>query len=304
MKLLYKYRNGNYNVLIFDDGTKVRQTNESVWKPYFAENIDIKLTNKCTGTNCVYCHEGSEPNGKNGDILNLKFFDTLHEGQEVALGGGNIFEHPDLLALLEKLKNKHIICNITVNQFHFFKYLALIKTLIKDKLVYGVGVSLNYPTQQLIDTLKEPIFKNVVIHTINGILTKEQVEKLKNNNLKLLILGYKHLRRGDDYFNKEKDLIEKNQKWLEDNISELFSHFKVVSFDNLALEQLNMQNKLDKNTWEECYMGDDGTTTFYIDCVNKQFAQSSTSLLDKRYPLLDNIDDMFKVIVRNKIEGE
>ena len=304
MELLYKYRNGNYNVLIFDDGTKVRQTNESVWKPYFAENIDIKLTNKCTGTNCVYCHEGSEPNGKNGDILNLKFFDTLHEGQEVALGGGNIFEHPDLLALLEKLKNKHIICNITVNQFHFFKYLALIKTLIKDKLVYGVGVSLNYPTQQLIDTLKEPIFKNVVIHTINGILTKEQVEKLKNNNLKLLILGYKHLRRGDDYFNKEKDLIEKNQKWLEDNISELFSHFKVVSFDNLALEQLNMQNKLDKNTWEECYMGDDGTTTFYIDCVNKQFAQSSTSLLDKRYPLLDNIDDMFKVIVRNKIEGE
>ena len=48
-------------------------------------------------------------------------------------------------------------------------------------------------------------------------------------------------------------------------------------------------------------MGDDGTTTFYIDCVNKQFAQSSTSLLDKRYPLLDNIDDMFKVIIENKI---
>ena len=301
MELLYKYRNGNYNVLIFDDGTKVRQANDDTWKPAFAENIDIKLTNKCTGTNCAYCHEGSKPNGENGDILNLKFFDTLHEGQEVALGGGNIFEHTDLLALLEKLKNKHIICNITVNQFHFFKYLDLIKTLIKDKLVYGVGVSLNYPTQQLIDTLKEPIFKNVVIHTINGILTKEQVEKLKNNNLKLLILGYKHLRRGDEYFNKEKDLIEKNQKWLEDTILELFNHFKVVSFDNLALEQLNMQDKLDKNIWEDCYMGDDGTTTFYIDCVNKQFAQSSTSLLDKRYPLLDNIDDMFKVITENKI---
>lgn len=301
MELLYKYRNGNYNVLIFDDGTKVRQTNESVWKPDFAENIDIKLTNKCTGTNCVYCHEGSGPNGKNGDILNLKFFDTLHEGQEVALGGGNIFEHPDLLALLEKLKNKHIICNITVNQFHFFKYLDLIKTLIKDKLVYGVGVSLNYPTQQLIDTLKEPIFKNVVIHTINGILTKEQVEKLKNNNLKLLILGYKHLRRGDDYFNKEKALIEKNQKWLKDNIISLMGHFNVISFDNLALEQLDMKSKLSETTWNKLYMGDDGTTTFYIDCVNKQFAQSSTSLFDKRYPLLDNIDDMFKVIIENKI---
>lgn len=304
MNLLYKYRNGNYNVLIFDDGTKVRQTNESVWKPDFAENIDIKLTDKCTGTNCTYCHEGSGPNGKNGDILNLKFFDTLHEGQEVALGGGNVFEHPDLLVLLEKLKNKHIICNITVNQFHFFKYLDLIKTLIKDKFVYGVGVSLNYPTQQLIDTLKESIFKNVVIHTINGILTKEQVEKLKNNNLKLLILGYKHLRRGDDYFNKEKDLIEKNQKWLKDNIMSLMGHFNVISFDNLALEQLDMKSKMSEAARNKLYMGDDGTTTFYIDCVNKQFAQSSTSLLDKRYPLLDNIDDMFKVITENKIEGE
>ena len=53
MELLYKYKNGNYNVLIFDDGTKVRQTNESVWKPDFAENIDIKITDKCDG-NCSF----------------------------------------------------------------------------------------------------------------------------------------------------------------------------------------------------------------------------------------------------------
>ena len=190
---------------------------------------------------------------------------------------------------------------MTLNQMHFVSHLEEVKDLIKNKLIYGLGVSLVYPTDKLLEILKESIFKNVVIHTINGILTEEQVEKLKNNNLKLLILGYKHLRRGDDYFNKEKDLIEKNQKWLKDNILELFNHFKVVSFNNLALEQLNMQDKLDKNIWEEYYMGDDGTTTFYIDCVNKQFAQSSTSLLDKRYPLLDNIDDMFKVITKNKI---
>lgn len=299
MNLLYKYRNGNYNVLIFDDGTKVRQTNESVWKPAFAENIDIKITDKCDG-NCSFCFEGCTPNGKHGDLLNLKFWDTLHKGQEVAING-NDFSHPDLIPLLKKLSKQGIIVNMTLNQMHFMGHLEEVKDLIKNKLIYGLGVSLVYPTDKLLEILKEPNFKNVVIHTINGILTKEQVEKLKNNNLKLLILGYKHLRRGDDYFNKEKDLIEKNQKWLEDNILELFSHFKVVSFDNLALEQLNMQDKLDKNIWEEYYMGDDGTTTFYIDCVNKQFAQSSTSELDKRYPLLDNIDDMFQVITANKI---
>ena len=299
MELLYKYKNGNYNVLIFDDGTKVRQTNESVWKPDFAENIDIKITDKCDG-NCSFCFEGCTPNGKHGELLDLKFWDTLHKGQEVAINGNDL-SHPDLIPLLKKLSKQGIIVNMTLNQMHFMGHLEEVKDLIKNKLIYGLGVSLVYPTDKLLEILKESIFKNVVIHTINGILTEEQVEKLKNNNLKLLILGYKHLRRGDDYFNKEKDLIEKNQKWLKDNILELFNHFKVVSFDNLALEQLNMQDKLDKNIWEEYYMGDDGTTTFYIDCVNKQFAQSSTSLLDKRYPLLDNIDDMFKVITKNKI---
>ena len=299
MELLYKYKNGNYNVLIFDDGTKVRQTNESVWKPDFAENIDIKITDKCDG-NCSFCFEGCTPNGKHGELLDLKFWDTLHKGQEVAINGNDL-SHPDLIPLLKKLSKQGIIVNMTLNQMHFVSHLEEVKDLIKNKLIYGLGVSLVYPTDKLLEILKESIFKNVVIHTINGILTEEQVEKLKNNNLKLLILGYKHLRRGDDYFNKEKDLIEKNQKWLKDNILELFNHFKVVSFDNLALEQLNMQDKLDKNIWEEYYMGDDGTTTFYIDCVNKQFAQSSTSLLDKRYPLLDNIDDMFKVITKNKI---
>lgn len=43
-------------------------------------------------------------------------------------------------------------------------------------------------------------------------------------------------------------------------------------------------------------MGDDGTSTFYIDCVNEEFAKSSTTPLDKRHKLLDNVDEMFKVI--------
>ena len=41
-------------------------------------------------------------------------------------------------------------------------------------------------------------------------------------------------------------------------------------------------------------MGDDGTHTMYIDLVKKQFAKTSTSI--KGYDLLDNIDDMFKII--------
>ena len=37
-------------------------------------------------------------------------------------------------------------------------------------------------------------------------------------------------------------------------------------------------------------------STNYIEMVNRQFARSATAPFDKRYPLLDSVDDMFEVI--------
>ena len=45
-KILGKYRNGNYSVCIFDDGTKIRKTDDDEFCPDFAENIDLKITDK------------------------------------------------------------------------------------------------------------------------------------------------------------------------------------------------------------------------------------------------------------------
>jgi len=49
--------------------------------------------------------------------------------------------------------------------------------------------------------------------------------------------------------------------------------------------------------WNEFYMGDDGTMTYYIDMVERKFARSSTAAFDKRYDLLDSVDDMFQKIL-------
>lgn len=47
MNLLGQYQNGNYNVSIYDDGTKIRETNEDIFISSFPECIDLKITNKC-----------------------------------------------------------------------------------------------------------------------------------------------------------------------------------------------------------------------------------------------------------------
>lgn len=291
------YKNGNYIINInLLDGTKIRMTKDDDFIPSFAENMDIKITDYCD-RNCKYCFEGSNINGKHADILNEKFINTLHPYQEVALGGGDVTSHPDLIPFLYKLKELKVITNITINQIHFEQKEKIIKELIRNKLIYGLGVSLVNPTEKFITKIKQ--YPNAVIHVINGILTSSDIDLLSNHDLKILILGYKQLRRGNEWFNKDYNNIKNNQLWLKNNLKDILKKFKVVSFDNLAIEQLQVHNILTDKSWDSFYMGDDGNFTYYIDMVNRKYAKSSTADFDKRYNLLNSVDDMF-VNIRNE----
>lgn len=294
MNLLGIYKNGNMRTRIFSDGTKVRETEDDEFIPDFAENMDIKISNYCD-IGCKFCHEGSTKNGKHGDILNQKFIETLHPYQEVALGGGDATSHPDLIPFLHKLKDRKIIVNMTVNQRHFEQKQELIKKLVDEKLIYGLGVSLVNPTDEFISLIQQ--YPNAVIHVINGILKPSDVEMLSDKNLKILILGYKQLRRGGDWYSEDHENITVKQMWLKENLVNIIEHFKVVSFDNLAIEQLEVQRLMSQEEWDEFYMGDDGSMTYYIDMVEQKFARSSTADFDKRYDLLNSVDEMFKKIV-------
>lgn len=296
MELLGRYKNGNVITTIYSDGTKERFTYDDEFHPVYAENMDIKICNRCD-RGCPWCHEGSTPDGKLGDIMNEKFIDTLHPYQEVALGGGNVLEHPDLIPFLYKLKDRKVIPNITLNQKHFEYSIDLVDDLISNKLIYGIGISLENPTTEFIEKAKR--FPNAVIHVINGIVDGLQISMMADQDLKILILGYKNLRRGANFISREHVEVKAHQYWLYKNLPDLINKFAVVSFDNLAIEQLAIKerwNEFSDKPWDEFYAGDDGVNTYYIDMVEREFARSSTADFDKRYDLLDDVDEMFKAI--------
>lgn len=290
MNIIGRYQNGNYTVTILSDGTKIRENDLDNLTPAFAENCDVKITDRCDG-GCEYCYEGCTPHGKHGDLLNPKFLETLHPYTELAINGNDL-SHPDLVPFMHKMKEKKVILNMTVNQRHFEEHYGTIKKWIDDKLIYGLGISLREPTEEFVNKVKS--IPNAVIHTINGILTPEDYEVLKDNGLKILILGYKQLRRGSAYYALSYFNIQMLQSWLYNNLKEMLNHFDVVSFDNLAIEQLDVKRLLGKEQWDEFYMGDDGKYTFYIDMVEGVFGKNSLST--ERYPIMDNIDDMFKKV--------
>ena len=296
LKLLGVYKNGNYSVKILSDGTKIRETNDDEFIPSFAENCDVKITDKCDG-GCPFCYEGCTPNGKHGDILNPKFLDTLHPYTELAINGNDL-SHPDLTSFMHKMREKKIILNMTVNQIHFERHFDTIKEWIEEGLIYGLGVSLREPTDEFVEKITQ--FPNAVIHVINGVVSVYDLARLADYDLKILILGYKHLRRGESYYEQNDESVNALQEDLDKYLFPQIicnDWFKVVSFDNLAIKQLNVQKHLPKSAWEEFYMGDDGGFIFYIDMVDGTFGKNS--LATERYPIMDNIDDMF-----NKIKGE
>ena len=291
MKRLTKYQNGNLVTELFSDGTRIRTTMDDEFYPVFAENVDVQVSNRCDH-GCPMCYANCTKNGAFGKLTGWKFLDTLHPGTEMAVNL-NFPMANDLIDFLRHVRSKGVFPNVTINQDHFIQHEDVIQKLYKEKLIYGLGVSLTNPTEEFIEKIKR--YPNAVIHVINGIFSVNQYDMLKDNGLKILILGYKEIGRGVDYKHENyKSVIEKDL-WLSIDIPDLIKHFKVVSFDNLALEQLDVRRLLSDDEWNEFYGGDDGTFTFFINLVDGYFAKNSLS--DIHYPIGDKtMDEMFKVI--------
>jgi len=229
---------------------------------------------------------------KHGDILNAKFIDTLRPYTEIAIGGGNPLSHPDLEEFLGKLKARNVIANMTVNQKHFMEELSRIRRLTDEKLIYGLGISYNVYDEDCIDEVLK--FPNAVLHVINGLTNTKMLQKisaLSDGQLKLLILGYKEFRRGKEHHSQQ---VEAWKHEMFRMLPVIIKGFKVVSFDNLAIDQLDVKRLLNKEQWEQFYQGDEGQSSMYIDAVNRKFAINSMS--EQTFDLLDSIDDMFAVV--------
>ena len=299
-KLFYTYKNGNYQVSIFEDGSKIREYEDEMI-PEFPENCDIKLTQYCDNPICRrFCHEKSSEIGKHGDLdRGVELLKTWQIGTECAFGGGNTLSHPDIVPFLEKVKSLGLISNLTVNSFHFNKQSDLIKQLISDKLFYGLGCSFMNKHSYIQDIRDIAcLTSNLVFHLIIGIHSMDDIKYICDNfnNPKILLLGYKTFGNGVGYFkDNEEDITTNIYNWFT-HIYTLFDKELTLSFDNLAIEQLNLRRFFNDVAWYKFYQGDDGFANMYMDLVNMEYAISSRSNVKHKIETNDTIISMFKKI--------
>lgn len=301
----FQYWNGNgYCEINKEDGTMITTVlTDEPFKAEFPLNCDMNISNNCC-IGCEFCYQGCTPTGKHSNIKKFiedqnSFLYTLREGTELAINGNEPF-HPDLELLLQFCKERNILANLTVNEISLFAHKEQIEKWLEDGLIHGVGISPKTYDPGMIDWVaKHP---TAVIHTIVGITSDTQYKAMYDKDIKVLILGYKDFGRGVSYKEDEAEAvyIKTKTKWLKENVNNFVKHFKVVSFDNLAIEQLNPKQWLSENEWAKFYRGDDGSHTLFIDLVDETYAMNSVQTKEYHKPLLNDISAMLKDIQASK----
>jgi hypothetical protein len=215
---------------------------------------------------CDFCHESATTDGADADFQYLEgILSDLPKGIELAVGVNHwTFQ---TIQFMVWCKRKGFVVNVTVNQGHLRRDRNTLRYVINAELINGLGISYR---SGMIDIEPEFLeYPNTVVHVIAGLDSFESVASLRNKGVKkILVLGEK-----DFGFNigRVKLTTSSHREWYR-RIHELFKMFDVVSFDNLALEQLNVSRFV--MNWEQMYQHE---YSFYINAVDKYYAPSSRS---------------------------
>lgn len=294
---MLQYQNGNGLVELHQDGTRIISFEDELQLEY-PLNIDIRVSTACSlGYNpktgkatCSFCHESARTDGKECDYQELK--DKLHglpKGIELAIGGNKITL--GLINFLTWAKNEGYICNLTVNHLHMNRDRVVLRSLLEDETIYGLGISYrkDYPFGLDEYFINHP---RAVLHVIAGIDSVDDI--VVNPIKKVLVLGYKTFGFGVEYYSDEvKNNIQQWHWW----VKKLIDSKDVVSFDNLGLEQLNIKRFLTDDKWEEFNQGEH---SFYINAVEKYFAPSSRNGNKTNWSSV-TINDYFKQLEDVKV---
>lgn len=273
--LLSEYKNGNATIKLYDDGTKIMETDDDEFDFEFASSMDVCISERCDN-GCQFCYANCTPDGKVA-TFDWDFLNGIPAGVEMAINMQ--FPLPDgFEEFLKRMKDQGVIVNATVNQRHFEKHEEYIAQLVDEHLLWGIGISLVKATPEFINAVKR--FDNAVIHVINGVVTMTDLLMLGGKELKLLILGYKDKGRGVAYHAEANAEVERKQKMLRHLLPVFLHMFKAVSFDNLALKQLKVRKLVTDEEWEEFYMGKEASSSFYINLVNGTYSPSSLDTLE------------------------
>lgn len=201
--------------LLFDkaNGTKLRVPKvDGTAIPFSTvpELVDIKITDQC-GMGCKFCYQGSTPAGKHAVMRPYEVGQAIKDlgVLEVAIGGGEPFEHPDVWYIIDAIR-QHAVVNVTTRRLDLVPFYKL------DKLG-GVGFStesaavLEAALRKIgvLDdsehgrTYENPWSRKLVVHVVLGAMTRSALVDIlrvaERAGMGVLLLAFKRDGRGASF---------------------------------------------------------------------------------------------------------
>lgn len=271
------------------DGTKVRMKfgKDSMVEPTKAsapELIDIKITDFCP-FDCSFCYQDSTAKGQHAKLHTLDSIAyALSELKvfEVALGGGETTFHPEFTTILKRFRNLNVIPNFTTKSLHWLNDPKQSREIIESCGAFAFSVTEPEEIKNLASKMEHngfPLEKasvQYVMGSTSEYVFKHILEDAAKHDLRITLLGYKTVGRGDEF--KPHD----HSEWAKivEQVHE--KHYINLGIDTALAAQY--QEQLD-NIPKYMYSIREGCFSMYIDAVRGKMGESSYANPLKMKPL-------------------
>lgn len=293
-----KMVNGNY-VLYIDPKTKKvkRVSSSNILQPKVPETIELKILDYCNLSDvCKWCFQSPEKKGDHATLDRIIYIlKKLNKYTEVRLTGGNIFEHPDLKAIIKIANKMDLFISLDLHWQHVVQNASIVESLLKSNSIHKLFV--NYDSTGKLDDLKFlDNYPHVYFDVIMGVHKVEDIKKILDFFVggRVYLHGFKTFGRGAEYrtsvgIDSNIDLWKNKTKDYIDNSN--------VLLDELAMHQLNFEMASKRKGHKNQVVDKNTSFSMYIDAVTDTYSAEAHDL--RKLPLDDgtyDIEKMFKTV--------
>ncbi len=265
----------NGTKLYYGKSGKVPLADIQLPKKYVPELVDMTITDYCS-KGCKFCYRGCTAEGKHASLYKvITYIDELKKAGvfEIALGGGEPLQHPELLKILEHGYDKGITMNLTTRDYESLKSPIVREVLQKYCGAIGISVS-NVNEMKKIREILDTLYFKVTYHYVLGLEPVEKLYDIVQEAIKdppsvasILLLGFKPTGRASDL-----DEIVYEEDFINITMNILKKKYIKLGVDTAVI---NRYPTYFTNVDPKLYYKHEGIISKYIDAVAGTMGESS-----------------------------
>lgn len=290
---VYDEENDDFVLQSIGLGDKMRisfNSDSKTTKSSIPELVDLKITDNCN-YNCKFCYQSSTKEGKHADFENIKKVISIlsnSKTMEIAIGGGEPTNHPDLLEILQEIRKKNMLACFTTKNFKLHErpdFEEIIKTA--NSIAFSCNsFSEIEKVKIIIDYCRDKswyfeysnvakIYIQIIPELMTDKLFNDSMEYIGSEmyNIPVTLLGYKDFGFGENY--------KPNNRFSTPDWIDVVKHHSKENYVRFGIDSVLVSKwedeLIERGVDPMALVGKEGKFSCYLDAVKMSIHKSSFS---------------------------